>query len=116
MAAACAEFMKIYLNIIIQHQSFVIPGFTENEEPAWVDSDGLLLRVQGHEDVRAVFHDAYEQVVDVLLQLRYLFVSVRQLLLLLEHQRDELGMGQLGIRPFWSTIIRLQEHCTGTID
>lgn len=68
-------------------------------QPA-VDSDGLPRTVQRHEDVRTVFHDAHQQVVNVLLQLRYLLVPVRQLLVLFEHQRDELGPSQLGIRSF----------------
>lgn len=65
-----------------------------------VDSDGLPRTVQRHEDVRTVFHDAHQQVINVLLQLRYLLVPVRQLLVLFEHQRDELGPSQLGIRSF----------------
>lgn len=73
-----------------------------------VDSDGLIGKVQRHQDVRTVLHDAHQQVIDVLLQLGYLLVPVRQLLVLFEHQRDELGSSQLAIWSFGATAARLR--------
>ena len=56
----------------------------------------VLQRVQGHQDAGLLLHDAHQQVVDVLLQLRDLVVPLRQLALELLQQQEQLSAGQLG--------------------
>ena len=47
-----------------------------------------------------LLHDPHQQVVDVLLQLRDSGVALGELLLLPDHQGDQLRPSQLGIRTF----------------
>ena len=67
----------------------------------------MLHGVQGHQDAGLLLHDAHQQVVDVLLQLRDLVVPLSQLALELLQQQHQLSSGELGERALGLSLLHL---------